>query len=107
MKDVPEGGARGFSLPRGERPPLAVVVVRRSPAVHVYVNRCPHRGTPLDWRPDDFFDASGEHLVCATHGAVFRVEDGLCLAGPCAGDALAPLSVELRDGHVVALDVPD
>src|SRR6185312_16085931 len=37
--------------------------------VRVYVNRCPHMGTELDWQPGDFFEESGLYLVCATHGA--------------------------------------
>jgi len=52
--------------------------------------------------PDHFFDAEGRHLVCSTHGAVFRPEDGYCLAGPCAGESLEPVPVEVREGRVVA-----
>jgi nitrite reductase/ring-hydroxylating ferredoxin subunit len=45
-------------------------------------------------------DRAGEHLVCATHGALFRPADGACVAGPCAGDRLAPVDVEVREGDV-------
>ena len=48
--------------------------------------------------PDQLLDAEGRHLVCATHGAVFRVEDGVCLAGPCVGDQLVPVPLALLDG---------
>jgi nitrite reductase/ring-hydroxylating ferredoxin subunit len=130
LDEVPEGDARGFVVDTageaGEaradesggddapaeraaarrRAALRVIVVRRAGAVFVYENRCPHRGTPLDWAPDRFLDSEGEHLMCATHGALFRVEDGHCLAGPCAGDALRPLNFELRGGQIVLADRP-
>ena len=72
--------------------------MRRGPAVHAYVNRCPHRGTPLDLVPDQLFHRDGRHLVCATHGAIFRVEDGVCISGPCYGDQLTPVPLADRDG---------
>jgi nitrite reductase/ring-hydroxylating ferredoxin subunit len=98
LDEIPDGSARGFRLPGPPGRELRAFAVRRGDAVHAYVNRCPHRGTPLDWVPDQLLDAAGEHLVCATHGAVFRVEDGVCLAGPCAGDQLEPCPVAVRDG---------
>ena len=36
----------------------------------------------------------------AVHGASFELEGGLCVAGPCRGDALRPVAVEVRDGQV-------
>jgi nitrite reductase/ring-hydroxylating ferredoxin subunit len=54
------------------------------------VNRCPHVGTPLDWAENEFLDREGRHIVCATHGALFRIDDGRCVAGPCQGDRLEP-----------------
>jgi len=77
-----------------------ILVWRAGDAVRAYLNRCPHRGTPLDWVEDHFMDADARHLVCATHGAIFRPQDGHCLAGPCAGDRLAPVEVAVRDGDL-------
>ena len=100
VSDVPEGTARGFRLEANDASSPRVVVVHRAGVVRVYRNRCPHRGTPLDWSPDRFLDRSGEHLVCATHGALFRMDDGHCVAGPCAGDALELLSSTVVAGEV-------
>ncbi len=103
LEEIPDGRARGFRVTEAGGRERRLLVVRRGGAAAAYVNSCPHRGTPLDLRPDDFFDAEGRHLVCATHGAVFRPEDGYCLAGPCAGESLQPAPVEVReDGRVVA-----
>jgi len=81
-----------------------IFVVRAGRSARAYVNRCPHLGSPLNWSPDRFLDLEKEHIVCATHGAVFRIEDGACLAGPCAGDVLEPVALEIRDGVVYACD---
>lgn len=96
LQDIPDGASKGFTLERASGLPLRVFAVRRGETVWAYVNRCPHRGTPLDWQPDDFLDREGRHIVCATHGALFQVEDGVCIAGPCPGEQLTPLPLERR-----------
>lgn len=93
--ELAERQARGFFVAGRE-----VVLVRVGTAVHAYVNRCPHRGTSLDWAPNRFMSADGQHLQCATHGALFRPEDGVCVLGPCAGEKLEPLRIERVDGDV-------
>jgi nitrite reductase/ring-hydroxylating ferredoxin subunit len=98
LDEIPDGQARGFTLRDAAGREVRVFAVRRGGSAWAYVNRCPHRGTPLDWTPDHLLDAEGRHLVCATHGAIFRVEDGVCLAGPCTGDQLTPVPLELSDG---------
>ena len=102
LDEIPDGGARGFTVetPRGARD---ILIVRRGGAAFAYENSCPHVGTPLDWGPDQFLSADGSHIVCATHGALFRIEDGLCFSGPCHGVPLPPIAVEIRDGTVVML----
>ena len=69
--------------------------------VHAYVNVCPHRGTSLDWQPGEVFDESGLYLICATHGALFEPDSGLCVAGPCQGACLQKIAVRLEGDHVV------
>jgi nitrite reductase/ring-hydroxylating ferredoxin subunit len=99
--DIEDGTARGFTI--GGRG-LRILVARRGGALYAYVNRCPHVGTPLDWSADEFMDTERCHLLCATHGALFRVDDGVCIAGPCQGDRLEPFPIAVRDGTVYALD---
>ena len=69
--------------------------------VHAYVNRCAHVGTPLDLWPNEFLAEDGRTIVCATHGALYAPDTGLCTAGPCAGDRLTPLPVRLEERVVV------
>ncbi|SFB13260.1 Rieske (2Fe-2S) protein [Azotobacter beijerinckii] len=81
--DLGEGQGRGFRL-EGRK----LLAVRRDGRVFVYLNRCPHRGIPLERQADQFLDPSGSLIQCATHGALFLIDDGECVAGPCAGQHL-------------------
>ncbi|WP_439853836.1 Rieske (2Fe-2S) protein [Pseudomonas yamanorum] len=65
--------------------------VRREGIAYFYINRCPHRGVPLEWQPHQFLDPSASLIQCATHGALFLIENGECVAGPCAGQSLTAL----------------
>ncbi len=99
---IPENSARGFTIePPGGR--LQVLLVRWNNRLHAYVNRCPHTGVNLDWVPDRFLDHSGTWLQCATHGALFRIHDGFCVHGPCAGQSLQPVPVDERNGELFAI----
>ena len=86
-QELAEGQSRGFVLDQ-----LNLLAVRRDGQVHAYINRCPHRGIALEWRPDDFLDDSRSLIRCATHGALFLIESGECVAGPCSGQSLKALS---------------
>ncbi len=57
--------------------------IRWRGVVHVWLNRCPHAGSPLDWIPGQFFSEDGRELICHTHHARFDPTSGACLGGPC------------------------
>lgn len=88
-----------FSLGEATRPTRGFVF-RRGDRVCAYLNRCPHLGIELNWLPGRFLDIDGCFIQCATHGALFTPEDGHCIAGPCQGDALTPLPVQVKEGIV-------
>ena len=100
IDEVPEGSARGFRFGTGAAM-RAVFVAKKDGAVYVYRDACPHMGTPLAFLPDRFFDRDGRHLLCATHGARFRVEDGFCVSGPCAGQSLARATIRIEGDRIV------
>ncbi len=100
-EDLREGGtAVRFGIIRSGRD-LPAFVVAYDGEVHGYVNICPHRGTSLDWLPGEVFDESGLYLICATHGALFEPDSGLCIAGPCQGAHLQKIPLKLEADHVV------
>ena len=107
LDDIEDGGSRGFSIdtPQGCS---ELFVVRTGKSVFAYRNRCPHTGGPLDWVTDQFLSIDSDWIQCATHAALFRIEDGVCIKGPCAGQALTPVAVEIIAGWVIAdLDASD
>ena len=103
LADLPDPGAREFFVGEGDWP-FRGIVVRHSGAISAFVNVCPHKGHPLNLADDDFLMAvpgGGELLRCASHGALFVPENGLCVFGPCSGRSLRRLECRVADGVVL------
>jgi nitrite reductase/ring-hydroxylating ferredoxin subunit len=101
LHELPDGGAREFRFgPEAE--PFRMVVLRSGERVFGYLNKCPHFGVALNVKPDQFTLFEHTYLYCCVHTAQFRFEDGYCEDGPCAGDSLTPVPVEL-DGERVCI----
>lgn len=110
----PAGASRRASIALSELPEQAVVavdveldgmiesvlVIRNAGRCAAYLNACPHAGRRLDYAPGKFL-LDGGHLVCAAHGASFRLVDGLCVGGPCRGQSLVTLPAKEEDGALV------
>ncbi len=77
----------------------AAFAVRYQGRVHAYLNRCSHVPMQMDYQPNQFFDMSGQWLMCATHGATYAPQTGRCLMGPCRG-GLIKIEVSETDGEV-------
>ena len=103
LDDLPESQSKGFAISADARY-ADILVVRTRAGIYAYRNRCPHTGAPMEWEPDQFLDYSGTLLQCGIHGALFRVEDGYCVTGPCARQSLQRIAVIERDGWLVALE---
>lgn len=99
LEDIPDGASRGFAPAPGGF--TGLFAVRRGDRAYVFVNACPHVGVALDWAPGDFLTRDGARIVCATHGAEFAVETGLCLVGPCRGDSLERVPVTIQEGRLL------
>ncbi len=79
---------------RGEAVPFDVAycgrtsrgfAIRFEGQVFGYLNQCSHVPMEMDYQPNRFFDSTGQWLMCATHGAMYRPQTGECRAGPCRG----------------------
>jgi nitrite reductase/ring-hydroxylating ferredoxin subunit len=103
LADLDDPGSRAFTVGAGAWP-LRGFVVRRGREVYAYVNRCPHAGHPLNLRPDQFLALDGAFILCQSHGALFDIERGNCVAGPCSGRSLARLSVRIENESVMLED---
>jgi nitrite reductase/ring-hydroxylating ferredoxin subunit len=78
----------------------SLIVYRDGDHVRAWLNICPHAGRRLDWAPGQFLKSKDGYLVCAAHGASFELAGGECVAGPCRGESLRAVDVDVRDGAV-------
>ena len=78
----------------------SLILHRDGDQVRAWLNICPHAGRRLDWAPGEFLRTKDGLLVCAAHGATFELGEGLCVGGPCRGNHLRAVAVEVRDGVV-------
>ncbi|WP_240669192.1 Rieske 2Fe-2S domain-containing protein [Dyella sp. M7H15-1] len=84
-------------MPEGEE---SVILLRQGERVNAWLNICPHAGRRLDWAPGKFLVSKGV-LVCAAHGASFRVDNGECIGGPCKGESLHDVPVRVEQGEIM------
>ncbi|UTF59961.1 Rieske (2Fe-2S) protein [Gilvimarinus sp. DA14] len=97
--DLPEGSSRGYQIER-DGADLAVILIRKRGQAYAYHNLCPHVAIPLEWVEHEFLTSDGSLIQCANHGALFVIENGQCVSGPCAGQALRALSICEVDGGI-------
>ena len=76
-------------------------VVRFKGVPYAYVNQCAHVSVELDWNPGEFFTAQQDFIICATHGAHYRPDNGFCVMGPCKGKSLKPLKVIEQNDEII------
>ena len=95
VDSIEEGSSKGVEVDN-----LYMFAVKKDEQIFLYWNRCPHLGTPLEWEEDRFLDADGALIQCSTHGALFQIEDGKCLAGPCVGKHLQAVPFIIDNGMI-------
>lgn len=99
IDEIADGDSRGFDPEGSGRDTM--FVVRQGNALHAYRNACPHvDGASLPWRKDAYLSADRRHIVCYAHGAMFDIASGICVLGPCEGQALTRVLIQnLPDGQ--------
>lgn len=58
----------------------------------------------MPWRKHGYLDAAAEHIVCHGHGARFTLEDGLCVLGPCQGQALEAVRLRVEEDRYLSVE---
>ena len=99
LDDINSSGSVGFSVEH-EGSFLEGFVVRAKNEVMAYQNHCPHTGASLNWAPDQFLTTDADFIQCGIHGALFRLNDGFCVRGPCIGKKLKNIDVSIESGQV-------
>jgi len=98
LEAIPDGGAVTAQV-ESSTGGFELVLTRHGANVAAFHNECPHAGRRLDWAPGQFLIENGV-LICAAHGAQFRIDSGQCAGGPCRGVGLRAVPVEVVDGEV-------
>jgi len=102
LDDVPDGDSAAFFAERDGRM-QGYIVIRQGARAYVYLNSCPHIGAPLDFTPGRFLTSDKVYILCSSHGALFRIDDGHCVSGPCAEQRLTAVSIDIKDGEILLL----
>jgi nitrite reductase/ring-hydroxylating ferredoxin subunit len=80
---------------------LSVILLRlQDGTLTAYRNACPHMGIELDWDPARLLTKDARHLKCTGHHALFDVQTGTCVKGPCQGEILTRLKIQESNGEV-------
>ena len=102
IEDIPDGQSRGFDPDATGRDTL--FIVRQGRALYAYRNACPHiDGAPMAWRQNAYLSGDRRRIVCHAHGAQFDIATGVCLLGPCEGQALTPIALHTLSSGEIAL----
>ena len=107
LDDIPPDDTRSFVLGEGDWPLRGLLVRTGGEAVQAYVNRCPHAGHQLSFRPDRFLTPDKALILCQSDGALFDKRSGRCVGGPCVGEALTRVPVQVVGGEVQLADDVD
>lgn len=99
LDEIEDGDSNAFFLERNGKME-SFMVIRKGQTAFVYINSCPHIGAPLDLAPGRFLTPDKSMIICSTHGALFRIEDGFCLSGPCAEKTLTQIPVRIHEGEI-------
>lgn len=99
LDELENPGSRGFVMLR-EGEEEEIFVVRDGDEAFAYVNVCPHRFLPMNWKPDVFLNYQKTRILCVVHAATFDLRDGSCLGGPCPGQSLEKIPLHIENGVV-------
>ena len=103
LKDIEDNGAAGM-IARVSGKQRNIFVVRQGDDIHAYVNWCPHNQVLIDQIPGQFFNHDKTYLQCSKHGALFRIDDGFCVKGPCEGEYLKAVDSYILGENVLIKD---
>ncbi len=103
--ELTAGVVKALALPKSTdgRPREALVLLGGDGEPRAYLNRCRHLPIPIDGGSKRYLTEDGKYLICGTHGALYRRDDGVCVAGPCLHLALEKLSVLEENGTLYLL----
>lgn len=100
IDNIAESQSKAFELED-----FSIFLVKKEGQIYAYKNSCPHLGIELEWLEDQFLDSEQNLIQCSTHGALFIIESGRCVAGPCLGEKLQPLTVHISSDQLISVSL--
>jgi nitrite reductase/ring-hydroxylating ferredoxin subunit len=99
LDDIKDGGSIGLTLEINGNLKM-LIALRNGDRAFVYINSCPHIGTPLNLQAGKFMSHDKKYIICSTHGALFKIDTGHCIFGPCKDDYLDSLQIRIENGEI-------
>lgn len=94
VNDIADGQAKGFDPNRTGNDTF--FIVRKGDDLFAYADSCPHyNDTSLPWKRHKYLDGASKYIVCAAHGALFEVDSGTCVQGPCINQRLKRIPIKI------------
>jgi nitrite reductase/ring-hydroxylating ferredoxin subunit len=76
-----------------------IFLARKDGVTRAYINVCPHRYLPLNWKDDAFLTFDKGRILCVVHAAVFEIADGACVTTHCF-EGLTPVEIAVENGDI-------
>jgi nitrite reductase/ring-hydroxylating ferredoxin subunit len=97
--DIADPGSKGpFVAMLGDEE-TEIFLVRNAGHVRAFVNVCPHRYLPLNWKDDSFLTLDKSKILCVVHAAIFDIDNGDCLTMH-APDGLTPVAIAIEGDEI-------
>ncbi len=76
-------------------------IVRKGEELFAWRNACPHYDhARMAWKKDEFLNGDRSQIVCGAHGALFDIDTGVCTLGPCLGQFLTKVEIEIQNDEI-------
>jgi nitrite reductase/ring-hydroxylating ferredoxin subunit len=102
LAEIPNQGAKEVVFGEGHDC-LRILLLRAGGDIHAYRNCCAHFHIPLNYEPGVFHVLDCRVLMCAHHGAMYGIADGVCFDGPCKGESLQKIPIAIVEDQVVLI----
>jgi nitrite reductase/ring-hydroxylating ferredoxin subunit len=103
VSDIADPGSKGpFVVVLGSEEgdeETEIFLVRSEGKVRAFVNVCPHRYLPLNWKDDSFLTLDKSRILCVVHAALFDTDTGDCLTMH-APDGLTPVAITIEGDDI-------
>lgn len=102
LDDLADPSSKAFVLKFDDGEEVEIFLVRRGDQAFGYLNHCPHEDMSLAGDDENaFLNLDGSRILCAVHGATFRITTGEALSGPALPDGcLKKVPVSVVDGEI-------